>query len=84
MDDVLVDTRATMLGLPTAVIQQFGLVEGETISVETAAGVLVGRIFRDVELCIEDRRGTFDCLELTTVKFAGGGAHGNFGSGTQV
>ena len=70
LDHVLVDTGATMLGLPTTVIQQLGLIEGGTANVETAAGVQVGRIFRGVELCIEDRCGTFDCLELTAVTFA--------------
>ena len=70
LDDVLVDTGATMLGLPTTVIKQLGLVEGGTANVETAAGVQEGQIFRGVELGIEDRRGIFDCLELTEVKFA--------------
>ncbi|MEH2325863.1 MAG: hypothetical protein V7K32_20340 [Nostoc sp.] len=29
-----------------------------------------GRIFRDVELSIGERQGTFDCLELTEVPYA--------------
>ena len=37
---------------------------------ETKAGVRPGQIFRDVELCIGDRSGTFDCLELTQVDYA--------------
>ncbi len=37
---------------------------------ETTAGVKPGRIFRDVELCIGDRLGTFDCLELIEVNYA--------------
>ncbi|BAY79478.1 hypothetical protein NIES25_59630 (plasmid) [Nostoc linckia NIES-25] len=28
-----------------------------------------GRIFRDVELSIGERQGTFDCLELTEVPY---------------
>jgi predicted aspartyl protease len=70
VDDVLVDTGATMLCLPAGIISQLGLVQGGEASVETAAGVKLGRIFRDVELCIGDRRGTFDCLELTEVNYA--------------
>ncbi len=70
LNDVLVDTGATLLCLPTAVISQLGLVQGGEASVETTAGVQQGRIFRDVELCIENRRGTFDCLELTEVPYA--------------
>jgi predicted aspartyl protease len=70
LTDVLVDTGAILLCLPSAVITQLGLVLGGEASVETAAGVQKGRIFRDVELSIEDRRGTFDCLELTEVPYA--------------
>ncbi|NJP08889.1 MAG: aspartyl protease [Leptolyngbyaceae cyanobacterium RU_5_1] len=70
LDDVLVDTGATLLCLPSSVIQQLGLVQGGEARVETTTGVQVGRIFRDVELCIEERRGTFDCLELTDVPYA--------------
>ena len=70
LDDVLVDTGATLLCLPAIVIQQLGLVQGGEATVETTAGVKTGRIFRGVDLCIEDRRGTFDCLELTEVSYA--------------
>jgi predicted aspartyl protease len=70
LDNVLVDTGATLLCLPAAVIRQLGLVAGETANIETTAGVQPGRIFRDVDLCIEGRRGTFDCLELTQVDYA--------------
>lgn len=70
LDNVLVDTGATLLCLPTAIISQLGLVQGGAVSVETTAGVRQERIFRDVELCIGDRRGTFDCLELTEVNYA--------------
>ncbi|MBD2774427.1 aspartyl protease [Iningainema tapete] len=70
LNDVLLDTGATLLCLPTAVITQLGLVLGGEANVEMTAGVQKGRIFRDVELCIENRRGTFDCLELTEVPYA--------------
>lgn len=70
LTDVLVDTGATLLCLPSSVISQLGLVQGGEASVETAAGVQKGRIFRDVDLSIENRQGTFDCLELTEVSYA--------------
>ncbi|WP_414577738.1 retroviral-like aspartic protease family protein [Anabaena sp. CCY 9402-a] len=66
LDDVLVDTGATLLCLPSSIINQLGLTPGGEAKVETAAGVQQGRIFRDVELSIEERHGTFDCLELNT------------------
>lgn len=70
LDDVLVDTGATMLCLPAAAISQLGLVQGGEAKVETTAGIQPGRIFRDVNLCIGERQGTFDCLELTQVNYA--------------
>ena len=60
INNVLVDTGATVLCLPAAIISQLGLVQGGEATVETAAGVKPGRIFRDVEICVGDRRGTFD------------------------
>ncbi|MEH1842908.1 MAG: aspartyl protease family protein [Nostoc sp.] len=69
LDNVLVDTGATLLCLPASVISQLGLVQGGEAQVQTAAGVQQGRIFRDVELSIAQRQGTFDCLELTEVPY---------------
>jgi hypothetical protein len=56
--------------IPAAIISQLGLVQGGEAHVETKAGVKQGQIFRDVDLCIEDRLETFDCLELTEVPYA--------------
>ncbi|MEO0376870.1 MAG: aspartyl protease, partial [Cyanobacteria bacterium P01_A01_bin.17] len=69
LNDVLVDTGATLLGLPTPVIESLGLVRGSSTAVETTAGIQQGWIFRDVDLEISGRRGTFDCLELTNVSY---------------
>lgn len=69
LDDVLVDTGATLLGLPTSAIESLGLVRGSSTAVETTAGIQQGWIFRDVDLEISGRRGTFDCLELTSVNY---------------
>jgi predicted aspartyl protease len=70
LEDILVDTGATSLCLPTALIERLGLVQGDTKSVETAAGIQQGQMFRDVDLQIAGLRGTLDCLELTHVNHA--------------
>ncbi|MBN3882699.1 MAG: aspartyl protease [Nostoc sp.] len=70
LDNILVNTGATLLCLPASIISQLGLVQGGEAQVETAAGVQQGQIFRDVELSIGERQGTFDCLELTEVPYA--------------
>lgn len=69
LDNVVVDTGTTLLCLPAATIERLGLVQGGEITLETTAGFRQGRIFRDVELCIGGRQGTFDCLELTAVPY---------------
>ena len=64
LDQVLVDTRATLLALPAFIISQLGLSQlGET-NVETAAGIRKGRIFQDIMLEVEGRQAVFDCLEM--------------------
>lgn len=70
LDNVVVDTGATMLCLPAHVISQLGLIQQGETNVETSAGVKKARIFRDVDLSVEGRQGTFDCLELTELKYA--------------
>lgn len=67
LDNVLVDTGATMLCLPTAVVEQLGLpFKGKAI-VNTAAGKRTVRVLKEANLLIGDRRSTFDCLELTEI-----------------
>ncbi|NJL11109.1 MAG: aspartyl protease [Calothrix sp. SM1_7_51] len=70
LTNVLVDTGATLLCLPSSVITQLGLVQRGEASIQTTAGLQQGRIFKDVELSIEGRQSTFDCLELTEVTYA--------------
>lgn len=64
LDNVLVDTGATTLCLPTEVIAQLGLKLLKEVQVETATGISKARIFRDASLRLCDREGTFECLEL--------------------
>jgi len=64
LDDVMVDTGATLLALPIDVIERLGLTVGREVTARTAAGPRTIRQFRDVELTVMGRTGTFDCLEV--------------------
>ena len=67
VNSVLVDTGATLLSLPTAIIEQLGLpVRGE-INIKTASGERKARLFKEVTLLVNGRQSTFDCLELTDI-----------------
>lgn len=64
LKDVLVDTGATTLCLPQAVIAQLGLRLLREVDVATAMGIGKARIFQDAKLVLLEREGTFECLEL--------------------
>lgn len=64
LDDVLVDTGATTLCLPSEVIAQLGLELLREVDVETATGIGKARIFQDAKISLLGREGTFECLEL--------------------
>ena len=64
LDDVLVDTGATILCLPKDIIAQLGLDLLKEVSVSTATGLGKARIFQDAKISLLGREGTFECLEL--------------------
>jgi len=64
LDNVVVDTGATLLSLPAPIISQLGLRQVGERDVETSAGIKKGRIFAGAQIIIEGREGRFDCLEL--------------------
>ncbi|EGK83648.1 aspartyl protease [Microcoleus vaginatus PCC 9802] len=64
LDNVVVDTRATLLSLPALIISQLGLRQVGERDVETSAGIKKGRIFAGAQIIVEGREGRFDCLEL--------------------
>ena len=64
LDNVVVDTGATLLFLPAPIISQLGLIQVGERDVETSAGIKNGRIFADAQIIVEGREGRFDCLEL--------------------
>ncbi|MHC5934710.1 retroviral-like aspartic protease family protein [Nostoc sp.] len=64
LHDVLVDTGATRLCLPKNIILDLGLpLQGE-VDVKIATGVQKARVFKMLNLSVEGREGTFNCIEL--------------------
>lgn len=64
LKNVLVDTGATTLRLPSDVIAKLGLELLREVNVATATGIAKARIFQDAKITICERTGTFECLEL--------------------
>lgn len=64
IERVLVDTGATLLALPSALIERLGLQHLRDVDIETAHGFSRARIFGDVTLTVEGRSAPFECLEL--------------------
>jgi predicted aspartyl protease len=64
LEDVLVDTGATLLCLPAGVIEQLGLPFLEEADIVTADGPGTARVFEGAHLSVEGRAGSFDCVEL--------------------
>ena len=64
LKQVLVDTGATTLSLPSDLIRQLGLKLLKEVPVATAMGITTARIYRDATICLYGREGTFECLEL--------------------
>lgn len=67
LEDVLVDTGASMLSLPTAIAEKLGLTVKGITSLEIAAGTVEARIFSHALLEVNGRSSTFDCMELTEI-----------------
>jgi clan AA aspartic protease len=64
LENVLVDTGATTLCLPSHIISQLGLELLKEVEVSTASGVSKARVFQDAKILLCGREGTFECLEL--------------------
>lgn len=62
--DALVDTGATLLSIPTSLIQQLGLTPRGTKRVTSSAGVTQTNIYEAVRLTIQGRSCTMDVLEV--------------------
>ena len=64
LENVLVDTGATTLCLPSQIISQLGLELLKEVEVSRASGVSKARVFQDAKILLCGREGTFECLEL--------------------
>ncbi|MFO0897557.1 MAG: aspartyl protease family protein [Pirellulales bacterium] len=62
--DALVDTGATMLSLPTRLIQQLGLTQTSTKRIISATGASEAAIYGTVRLTIQDREFVTDVMEV--------------------
>ncbi len=62
--DALVDTAATLLSLPTRLIQQLGLTKTSTKRVTSSTGGGEAAVYDAVRLTIKDRFCTMDVMEL--------------------
>jgi predicted aspartyl protease len=62
--DALVDTGATLLSLPTALIHRLGLAKVSTKQVRTSAGVSEASVYEAVRLTIGGRSCTMDVMEV--------------------
>jgi len=64
LDGVLVDTGASTLSLPAGLVAELGLEFHRDVHVDTAAGDVTMRLFKDATLEVLGRSWTFECLEL--------------------
>lgn len=64
LNNVLIDTGATTLCLPSDAIAQLGLELLKEVDVATANGFSKARIYQDAKISLLGREGTFECLEL--------------------
>ena len=62
--DALADSGATLLSMPTALIEQLGLSQMGTKRVRSSSGVGEARLFEAVRLTIQGRECTMDVLEV--------------------
>jgi predicted aspartyl protease len=62
--DALVDTGATILSLPTRLIQQLGLIKVREKLVSSSIGAGTANVYSAVRLTIQDRFCTTDVLEV--------------------
>jgi predicted aspartyl protease len=65
ISDALVDTGATLLSLPTRLIQQLGLAQAGLKRATTSSGAVNNaKLYQAVRLTIQDRDCTVDVLEV--------------------
>ena len=65
LDDVLVDTGATTLCLPSKYIKQLDLKKYKTVAVSTVYGTSEKRIYQDVSIKLIERTTVCECIEIS-------------------
>jgi predicted aspartyl protease len=66
LSNVLLDNRANRLCLPADAIEQLGLILESEIDIQIPTGIHRTRVFKDARISINDRQGTFSCIEIPT------------------
>jgi predicted aspartyl protease len=64
VDDALVDTGATLLSIPTALIRQLGLSSSGTRRVRSSTHVVDATMYEAVRLTVQGRTCTMDVIEV--------------------
>ncbi len=64
MENVVMDTGATLLCLPEDVVAQLGLIFDREVTVHTATGASRLRVFSDARIEYEDRAAVVEAVEL--------------------
>ncbi len=64
IEDVLIDTGATTLALPTKIINFLGLKFMKTVAVSTASGISERKIYQNVKVRLMERETICECIEL--------------------
>lgn len=64
LNEVLVDTGATVLSLPRPIIEQLGLAPLKQVLTSTAAGYQHATVYQDAKVSLQGREGVFQALEL--------------------
>lgn len=64
IEDVLIDTGATTLALPSKYIKQLGLKFMKTVAVSTASGISERKIYQNVKVKLLERETICECIEL--------------------
>ncbi len=64
IEDVLIDTGATTLALPSKYIRHLGLKFMKTVAVSTASGISERKIYQNVKVKLLERETICECIEL--------------------
>ena len=62
--EAIVDTGATLLGLPRRMVEEFGLTYSREVKARTTNGTVTRRVYKAAEISIGDRSATVEILEL--------------------